>query len=144
MSETSESIRLLKSEQEISDSFALMLQLRPALNQQHYVEAVKRMQQTQSYQLVAVFAPQLVALAGFRVAEWLHSGKYLEIEELITDANVRSNGYGAKLFDWVCEHARAQQCNQLRLVSGVNRVDAHRFYLTRGMKFEAKYFSLDL
>ena len=35
-------------------------------------------------------------------------------------------------------------CDQVRLVSGVQRVDAHRFYEREGMRFEAKYFSMDL
>jgi len=32
----------------------------------------------------------------------------------------------------------------LRLVSGVQRIDAHRFYEREGMTWEAKYFSKDL
>jgi hypothetical protein len=35
-------------------------------------------------------------------------------------------------------------CRQVRLVSGVKRADAHRFYLRKGMIIEAHYFSIDL
>jgi len=54
-----------------------------------------------------------------------------------------NKGYGGS-FDWICNYAREVQCNQVRLVSGVQREHAHRFYLNKGMKFEAKYFSLNL
>lgn len=40
--------------------------------------------------------------------------------------------------------ARREQCRQLRLVSGVARTDAHRFYDRKGMAFEAKFFSMML
>lgn len=48
------------------------------------------------------------------------------------------------LFDWIADYAREQECVQLRLVSGAQRADAHRFYLNKGMTFEAKYFSMIL
>jgi hypothetical protein len=35
-------------------------------------------------------------------------------------------------------------CQQVRLVSRVSRLDAHRFYLRKGMNHEANYFSLNL
>lgn len=69
---------------------------------------------------------------------------YLEIEELITIEEERSMGYGSKLFDWTIAFAKENKCKQVRLVSGVSRERAHKFYLNKGMSFEAKYFSLDV
>lgn len=86
----------------------------------------------------------VLSRGGNSYHEWLYTGKYLEIDDLITTEAERSKGYGAKLFDWLAGYAREQNCVQLRLVSGIQRADAHRFYQNMGMKFEAKYFWLNL
>lgn len=83
-------------------------------------------------------------MVGYRIADWLHTGKYLEIEDLVTDSGQGSKGYGSLLFDWVIEQAKTERCNQVRLVSGVRRERAHKFYLKRGMVWEAKYFSINV
>ncbi len=87
---------------------------------------------------------EVKAVAGIRISEWLHGGKYLEIDDLVSKSGVRSKGYGGKLFDWVVEFARAEGCNHLRLLSGVQRFDAHRFYLLKRMNIEAHYFTMKL
>ena len=86
----------------------------------------------------------LRALAGVRTGEWLHAGRYLEVEELVTGEADRSRGYERALLAWLSDHARSQGCRQVRLVSGVRRMDAHRFYEREGMVWEAKYFSMDV
>jgi GNAT superfamily N-acetyltransferase len=84
------------------------------------------------------------AVAGYRISDWLAGGRYLEIEDLVTAEDQRSRGYGGLLFDWVVDLARRSGCLQVRLVSHVRRVDAHRFYLRKGMTQEAFYFSMNL
>ena len=85
---------------------------------------------------------EIKAVAGFRISEWLAAGKYLEIDDLVATGSERSKGYGGELFDWLVEHAKRNNCDQVRLVSRVTRLDAHRFYLKKQMKLEAYYFSL--
>jgi GNAT superfamily N-acetyltransferase len=54
-------------------------------------------------------------------------------EDLVTDSAHRSKGYGLILLQWLREQATAQECNKLWLVSGAQRVDAHRFYEANGV-----------
>ena len=128
----------------IVNCYPVMAELRPHLTIDHFVELVVRMQENHQYQLVCLNDKGIKAVAGIRMAEWLCAGKYLEIDDLITTADSRSKGYGGILFDWICNYAREMNCDQVRLVSGVQREHAHRFYLNKGMKFEAKYFSLNV
>ena len=128
----------------IARSFDLMSRLRPRLSREAYLDAVPRLMADSGYRLVGLEDDGLRALAGIRIGEWLHSGRYLEIEELVTAEADRSRGYGGALLAWIADHARGQGCRQLRLVSGVQRIDAHRFYERAGMAWEAKYFSMDL
>ncbi len=87
---------------------------------------------------------EVKAVAGIRLSEWLHGGDYLEIDDLVSKDGERSKGYGGELFDWIVEFARAENCDHVRLLSGVQRFEAHRFYLKKRMNIEAHYFNLPL
>ncbi|MGY1410996.1 MULTISPECIES: GNAT family N-acetyltransferase [unclassified Luteimonas] len=118
--------------------------LRPHLQREDYVATVSRLMAGSGYRLVGLEDGGLRALAGIRIGEWLHTGRYLEVEELVTAEADRSRGHGRALLAWIADHARAQGCRQVRLVSGLRRTDAHHFYEREGMAWEAKYFSMDL
>lgn len=138
-------VTLVTDEAGIRRCHPLMSLLRPHLGCAAFVSAVQRLQADHGYRLVQLEdGGQLRALAGIRVGEWLHRGRYLEIEELVTAEADRSRGYGRNLLHWIAGYGRDQGCGQLRLVSGLRRTDAHRFYEREGMTCEAKYFSMDL
>ena len=124
-------IKLATTSAEIISCFTVMSELRPHLSLDAFTALVERMQKNHGYGLAYLDDDGIKAVAGIRIAEWLYTGKYLEIEDLITTETERSKGYGAVLFDWIADYARQQECIQLRLVSGVQRVDAHRFYLNK-------------
>lgn len=137
-------MKIAREPEEISKCYELMKQLRPHLSIAQFRESVSRMAQNQGYLLVYLEQGEdIVSVAGLRLAEWLHTGKYLEIEDLITTEGYRSKGFGRKLFNEILQYAKQHQCKQVRLVSGVKREDAHRFYLANGMVYEAKYFSIN-
>lgn len=129
---------------EVEACFELISELRPRLSLQEYLTSVKRMASTTGYQIAYLLDGNIKAVAGLRVSEWLHTGRYVEIEDLITRSCERSKGYGGTMFNWIKEYGVSHDCKQIRLVSGIRRVDAHRFYERQGMVFEAKYYSLDL
>lgn len=137
-------IRIAKTDQEIAACFSTMLELRPQISADSFVHTVRQMSDTTGYQLAYLEDQGIKAVAGYRISTWLLTGKYLEIEELVTAAASRSQGYGGVLFDWLVALARQERCQQIRLLSGLARTDAHRFYERKGMAFEAKYFSMML
>lgn len=123
----------------------IMHQLRPHISQGDFLATVKRMQQTDGYQLVAAYDEGAVrAVAGYRVMEMLWCGKILYVDDLNTDERERSKGYGKILLDWLKDEARAQGCGQLHLDSGVQREQAHKFYFREGMIISAYHFRLAL
>jgi GNAT superfamily N-acetyltransferase len=69
--------------------------------------------------------------------------KFLSVY-LAVDEAVRSKGYGQELFEWLIEFAKNCDCMQLELDSGVQRFDAHRFYLRQRMSIKSHHFSLTL
>jgi ribosomal protein S18 acetylase RimI-like enzyme len=137
-------IAVARSDDEIIDCYPVMAELRSHIPQHEFVPLVRRLAEVAGFQLAYLSDGTVKAVAGFRISEWLAGGKYLEIEDLVTARGDRSKGYGGELFDWLVEHARQHGCQQVRLVSRVTRLDAHRFYLRKGMVLEAHYFSLNV
>ena len=137
-------IAIARSEQEIAGCYPVMAELRPHIDPEDFVPTVKRLAEVAGFRLAYLTDGEVKAVAGFRISEWLAGGRYLEIEDLVAKSGERSKGYGGELFDWLVEHARENDCLQVRLVSRVSRLDAHRFYLRKGMSLEAHYFSLNL
>ncbi len=138
-------ISLAATSEDIAACYPVMVELRPQYSEDAFLETVSRLIEEQGYRLVVLKVDDVVsAVAGFRFGEWLHTGRYLEIDEFVTSSNCRSKGLGGLLFDWVKAYAEDHNCAQIKLVSGVKRKDAHRFYERKGMTFEAHYFSLNL
>jgi len=137
-------IALAETDAQIAACFPTMAQLRPHLAEAEFVARVRRMQ-AQGYQLAFVSdGGQVRAVAGFRLTENLSAGRFLYVDDLVTDAAYRSQGCGARLLDWLRDYAQAQECQLLKLDSGVQRADAHRFYFAQRMHIAAYHFALPL
>jgi GNAT superfamily N-acetyltransferase len=138
-------IKIAGTDDDIARCYPVMAQLRPHLSRDEFIARVKRQSMDSRFKLIYLADGEAVlAVGGIRIGEWLAGGKYLEIEDLVTADGVRSEGYGGRLFDRIVEMAKAEGCNELRLVSSVTRYDAHRFYFNKKMIIEAHYFSMKL
>lgn len=138
-------IKIAETVSEIEDCFAVITELRPHIARADFLPTVKRLMTQTGFRMVYLEdGGEVKAVGGFRIAEWLAGGKYLEIEDLATLSGERSKGSGGKIFDWLVAHAKENGCDQLRLVSHVRRFGAHRFYLRKRMIIEAHYFSMSL
>jgi GNAT superfamily N-acetyltransferase len=136
--------RLATTDAEIDATFEVMQQLRPHLQRTEFVARVRR-QAERGYRLAFVEdSGRVVAVAGFRLVQMLAWGEALYVDDLVTDAACRSSGQGQRLFDWLVAFAREHGCDELHLDSGVQRFDAHRFYLRNRMKIASHHFSLRL
>ena len=137
-------IELAQSDRQIDACFPVISQLRPHLDRAEFVAQVRR-QQAAGYELVhLVQSDRIVAVAGYRIGESLAWGRYMYVDDLVTDAEARSAGYGQTLLDWLRQRAREAGCVQLHLDSGVQRYDAHRFYLRNRMAITSHHFTLVL
>jgi GNAT superfamily N-acetyltransferase len=138
-------VKIMRTDSEIFETFTLLKQLRPVLLEDEYVEKIKHLQIKYGYTLVAVIeSGQVKSASGFRITESLACDKYFYVDDLITDQNSRSNGYAKLLFDWLVKEAEKAGCQQLHLDSGVQRYDAHRFYLNRKMDITCHHFQRNL
>lgn len=133
------------SDDDIRRCWTVLRQLRPHLEEADLLPAVRRME-PHGFRLV--FAEDAVgavrAVAGYRVTEMLRTGLMLEVDDLVTDADARSAGYGKALMDWLVAESQALGCSVIELDSGVQRHSAHRFYFREGMHILGYHFSRSL
>jgi GNAT superfamily N-acetyltransferase len=86
----------------------------------------------------------VVAVTGFRLLENLAWEKFLYVDDLVTDDARRSCGHGERLLAWLIDLARVSGCDQVHLDSGVQRFDAHRFYLRHRFRITSHHFAMTL
>ena len=138
-------IALATTDAEISRCFPVMAQLRPHLSESAFLGRVRRQRETQGYHLAFVELDAIVvAAAGFRILENLAWGRFLYVDDLVTDSARRSAGHASTLFDWLVARALEEKCDALHLDSGVQRFAAHRFYLRHRMDITSHHFALVL
>ena len=135
-------IRTAITESEIRTCYAAMGELRPHLSEEEFVVQVQRQMHNHGYVLVYIAAGgEVMAAAGYRVAEFLAWGKILYLDDLVTRESARRHGYGGMLLDWLMAEADKLGCRQFHLDSGVQRHDAHRLYLGRKMQITSHHFA---
>ena len=135
----------VSSDAQIARCVPILRELRPHYSASDLITAIAHQQRQYAYRLVFIEAAgEVQAVAGFRITHMLAFGKMLYVDDLITRDGARSQGHGQRLFDWLIAQARQAQCARLELDSGVQRFDAHRFYLRNRMQISSHHFSLTL
>ncbi len=133
------------SDEQILQTRDVMRQLRPAIAADAYLPTIRRMMQSDGYHLAAVLENgEVRAVAGYRFMEMLYCGRILYVDDLNTDQQSRSAGYGKLLLDWLKQQATAHHCGELHLDSGVQRESAHRFYFRESLTVTAYHFRVAL
>ena len=134
-------IKIARTKAEILRCFPVMSELRPHLIEGEFVQRIRRQQKNSGYQLVCLEDGGAVrALAGYRVTECLWSGKFFYVDDLVTPSGARNQGWGQRMMDWLLQRAREEGCQEFHLDSGVQRFEAHGFYLKNRLHIVAYHF----
>jgi len=132
------------NEPEIRRCCSVLRQLRPHLDECAMMKQIVR-QQAAGYLLAYCESENVIrSVAGYRYGENLAYGKYMYVDDLVTNSDDRSKGFGKLLFDWLVAVAKEKGCEAFTLDSGVQRFGAHRFYLTNRMDIVSHHFFLRL
>jgi GNAT superfamily N-acetyltransferase len=135
-------IKKMLSDDDIKLTYPVMSQLRTHVPEHEYLDRVKRQSQTGGYQIAAFFdGEQVRCVAGYRISECLAWGKFMYVDDIISDQNGRSKNYGKQLLAWLADEARKNGCQEFHLDSGVQRHGAHRFYLRERMDITCYHFA---
>ena len=88
---------------------------------------------------------KLVGLITFYILPNIRHGYHRgHIEDIVVSKNMRGKGIGSKLFDSVKEYCKEKDIKVIKLDSGKELTDAHRFYEKNGGKYTEKMFRFDL
>ena len=121
-------------------SFEIMKELRTDLTLESYLELYEVMEQ-EGYELYALYNDtEIQALAGVAIKTNFYNKKHLWVYDLVTRSASRSSGYGKELMQFLTDYALENNCVYIALESGLQRLDAHRFYEEK-LEFERFCYS---
>ena len=66
------------------------------------------------------------------------------VPELIVSQNYRSKGIGKKLINSSIEFGKEKKCHRIRLESGNQRIESHKFYKHLGFENSSVFFTKNL
>jgi len=137
-------IQLARTDEEILHCRDTILALREQLDPGRFLPMTRRMMEG-GFNLAYLETEGVAAcVAGFRFDEMYHRGVSMYIDDLVTLPAYRSRRYGGRMIDWLFVLAGQRGCRQVHLDSGVQRFDAHRFYLNKGFRISSHHFVCDL
>jgi GNAT superfamily N-acetyltransferase len=123
------SIRELANEKDWKEAFPVMNQLRTHLDERGYLQLVQEATDKEGYKMAALYENEkIAAVTGFMTMITLYNGNFIWVCDLVTDSDSRSKGYGEALLSYVHNWAKENGYDIVSLSSGLQRVDAHRFY----------------
>lgn len=114
--------------------FPIISQLRPYLTDQAtWVERAKVLR-AGGYKILAVWEKNVVvAMAGYRLNDNMIYGRFLYIDDLVTDERMRGLGLGTRLLEELEKIGRVADCHYIVLDTAATNTDARRFYQREGL-----------
>ena len=134
-------LRELNGLDEMLQTLDVLQELYPSLTPENYLADLKEMLPNNRYGQVAVFdGDTCVGISGFWIGTKLWCGKYLEIDNLVVSAKVRSKGVGKMIFDYLAEKAQQEECSMVSLDSYTSNFKAHKFFYNEGFAPKGFHF----
>jgi GNAT superfamily N-acetyltransferase len=128
----------------VEDMLPVLRELRPDLDAARLTAVYAEGHRQGLRFLVAYDGDRCVGVAGWRILALTFATRKLYVDDLVTASDGRSQGVGHALLAELEERGRAAGCTVLDLDSGVQRHDAHRFYLRERMHISSHHFSKPL
>lgn len=118
---------------ELEKCFKLMKVLRPKLaTAPEFAEQVQR-QQESSYRLLGLeLNGKVIGLAGYRESENLVHGKFIYVDDLVTDPEMRSQKLGSILLEQISLIAEEKNKVSVVLDTAMANTQAQKFYYREG------------
>ena len=128
-------------------AYKAVLELRPNVGPELvFTDHIDKVLRPEGYRLVGFFVKEdtyAVAVAGFRVINYLAWGHSMYCDDLSTRFEHRKQGYAGRLIDWMIDEAKRLLLAEFHLDSGLgeDRADAHRLYFNKKLRIADFHFS---
>jgi ribosomal protein S18 acetylase RimI-like enzyme len=138
-------LRHAETEADVMACFDVMRQLRCQFLTPADFAAKVAIQRAQGYRLLAAWEDgKPVALAGYRHLDNMIHGRFMYVDDLVTDGAGRRRGIGERLLDELRKLGRAERCDRLVLDTALTNELAQRFYGRVGLLARGLHLSMDL
>jgi GNAT superfamily N-acetyltransferase len=126
-------IRILTEKSDMAPLFPLIRQLSPKVTEERYLFLLDDML-AHGYRMIAAYLPDgtCVGLSGLWTATKIYSGKYMEMDNVVVEAQYRSMGVGQQICDFISDLAAKENVEMLMLDAYRENVPAHNFYGRNG------------
>ena len=90
---------------------------------------------TQNYECVGVYVDQqLIAVAGMWFCTRHYSGRSVEVDHVCVDNEIRNQGIGTKLMEWIQTYVKKKGCETIELNTYIENSLSQDFYSRQGFK----------
>lgn len=125
----------------ISEIAVLGQQLNSSLTIKEVETYQKQMFDLSTYYCFGLYKNQdLIGVSSGWITVRLYSGKQLEVDNVVIDGNVQSQGYGKMLFEFIENWAKENECKTIELNTYVQNSRSHKFYFNLGFSILGYHF----
>jgi GNAT superfamily N-acetyltransferase len=137
--------KIFDKNSEMMLAFPLIKQMYPKLDIVAYKENINEMTEGGNYKMLAVFMDEnLVGITGFWMLRRFYCGRYIQIGNMVVDANKRGAGIGRVILQKIEEIARENNCHKIILDSYTENKKSHSLYFREGFFVEGLHFMKNL
>jgi GNAT superfamily N-acetyltransferase len=125
-------IKLFSEVEFMLPQFDLIKLLSTNISCLEYEEMLNEMIKLNYKQAVAYYNSKPVGVCGFWINTKIYSGKYVELDNVVTDENYRGQEIGKLLCNFVLTIAKQNNCKTAMLDAYLENIKAHDFYEREG------------
>ena len=125
----------------IAEISVLGKQLNPKMTLEQIQNLLKEMFTLPTYRCFGLFLnKKLVGISSGWITVRFYSGKQLEVDNVIIDNSLQSNGFGKQFFDFIENWAKENSCETIELNTYVQNSKSHKFYFNLGYSILGFHF----
>lgn len=125
--------------------FPLMKELRTNLDLESFLRLYKEAKLRDDYKLIGLVRDEFCyGLMGYRILFDFVHGKHVYIDDLVITKDLRGQGLAPQLLSHAIQVAKDEDCQGLRLCTGLENQDAKRFYERQGWSARAVAYKIRL
>ena len=125
----------------IAEISVLGQQLNPKMTLEQIQNLLNEMFTLPTYRCFGLFLnKKLVGISSGWITVRFYSGKQLEVDNVIIDNSLQSNGFGKQFFDFIENWAKENSCETIELNTYVQNSKSHKFYFNLGYSILGFHF----
>lgn len=133
-------IKIIDNVDDMLPQYELINQLSTTVSASQYKTMLNEMVANNYKQAVAYMENVPVGVCGFWINTKIYSGKYVELDNVVTDEKYRGKLIGKLLCDFVLAIAKQNNCKTAMLDAYLENEKAHLFYEREGFEKKGYHF----